>query len=149
MTAMTKKAAWGTLAQQLASRPDGTVAIVPRSAGLPHPRDAGARLTSTWPVGQVADWTLEARGGTAPLTIRQFDDRFEAFLDTSKVAGALVEVIEKDPRRALYMGATMMGGAIGTAVNNKKSGALIGAGLGLLAAALLDSIMDEGEVEDG
>lgn len=133
---MTKKE-WEVLRRQLAGKPAGTVAVVPRK-GVSHPRNAGARLTSTWPVGQIADYTFETRDGAAPLAVRQFDDRYEAFLDTARLATQVIGTVENDPKKALYVGAAMVGGALGTTLSNKRQGALLGAGLGLLFAALLD-----------
>ena len=49
-----------------------------------------------------------------------------------------VAYVETDPSKAMYVGAAMLGGALGTSVTNKKAGMLFGVGLGLLFAALLD-----------
>jgi len=131
-----KKASWELLNEQLTQMPEGAIAVVPRAA-LTHPRNAGARTTATWPVGQIADYAFDT--GPAPLAVRQFDDRFEAFVDTARLATQVIDAVETDPKKALYVGAALAGGALGSSLSNKREGVLLGAGLGLLFAALLDN----------
>lgn len=130
--------AWNRLRDHLRAADDATVLSVPRRRGFPHPRDAGARLTATWPVGQVADYLIE---GHPPLTVREYPDRWEAFIESARLSGQVLGAVERDPKAALYLGAAMVGGAIGTSVSNKREGLLLGAGLGLLAAAIVDGTM--------
>jgi hypothetical protein len=89
-------------------------------------------------MGQLADYAIEGEPGQAPLTVREFADRWEVFLDTARLTARVLEAVERDPSKALYVGAAMMGGAIGSSMTNKREGMLLGAGLGLLFAALLD-----------
>lgn len=136
MTAERSRRAWEHVRCHLAANQAGAIVVIPRQRGVPHPRNAGARLTSTWPVGQTADYLIEGR---PPLAVREFADRYEAFLETAHAATEVLGTVERDPSAAMYLGAAILGGAIGTSVSNKKEGLLLGAGLGLLFAALVDS----------
>jgi hypothetical protein len=139
MNTESSRRAWERIRTHLAENQQGAIVSIPRHQGVPHPRNAGARLTATWPVGQTADYLLE---GHPPLAVREFPDRYEAFLDTARLAAQVLGTVERDPTKAMYVGAAMLGGAIGSSVSNKREGMLLGAGLGLLFAALLDSSLD-------
>jgi hypothetical protein len=115
---------------------DGMVRI--SKGHIPHPRDAGARLTTTWPVGQIADYALDDAASRPPLAIREFSDQWQAFLMTAQVTNEVFKMIDESPRAAFYTGAAFLGGVVGTSVAKSKEGMLLGAGLGLLVAALLD-----------
>lgn len=140
MTTEGSRRAWERVRSHLVENQDGAIVTIPRRRGIPHPRNAGARLTSTWPTGQVADYLIE---GSPPLAVREFPDHYEAFLDTAKLASQVLGAVEQDPSKAMYVGAAMLGGAIGSSVSNKREGMLLGAGLGLLFAAVLDSSINE------
>jgi hypothetical protein len=45
----------------------------------------------------------------------------------------------------MMLGSALFGGAIGASVSNRREGALVGAGLGLLFAALVDARPQEGK----
>jgi hypothetical protein len=90
-------------------------------------------------VGQLADYALELEVDAAPLLIREFGNRFEAVVAGVQLAEQAVALAELNPRAALYMGGALMGAVIGTAMTNKREGALVGAGVGLLIAALLNA----------
>jgi hypothetical protein len=126
-------AAWNRVRAQAS---DG-VATIARGR-IPHPRDAGARLTVTWPVGQLADYALDGDPGHAPLTIREFPDRWEAFVMAPTLVPNVVALIERNPRAGLYLGSALLGGWVGTSVSSSKESMALGIGLGLLVAALLD-----------
>jgi len=131
--------AWNRVRGQI--RP-GTSVRISREE-VPHPRDAGARPTTTWPAGQIADYALDGGPGEPPLTIREFADRFEAFVGATQVATEVVGLVQRDPRAAMYVGGALLGGAVGTSVSGKREGMLLGAGIGLLFAALLDASLNE------
>jgi hypothetical protein len=133
--------AWDRVRLQI--RP-GTDAVRVVRSHVPHPRDAGARSTTTWPTGQIADYALDGGAGEPPLLIREFSDRFEAFVGTAQVAGQVIGFMERDPKAAMYVGGALLGGAIGSSVSGKKEGMLLGAGVGLLFAALLDASLNDG-----
>lgn len=135
MSTESSRRAWERIRTHLAENQEGAIVSIPRGRGVPHPRNAGARLTATWPVGQTADYLIDGR---PPLAVREFPDRYEAFLDTAKFATQVLGAIERDPSTAMYVGAAVLGGAIGSSISNKREGVLLGAGLGLLFAALLD-----------
>jgi hypothetical protein len=114
------------------------VVRIPRGR-IPHPREAGARMTTTWPVGQIADYAIDGTEGQAPLAIREFNDQWQAFIMSLRMANGVFTMIDKNPRAALYTGAALLGGVVGTSISNSKEGMALGVGLGLLAAALLDN----------
>jgi len=119
---------------------------IPKSA-FPHPRDAGARPTTTWPVGQLADYALELEVGVAPLLIREFSDRYEAFLAGIQLAAGVVRFAEENPAVAICVSGTLLGAVIGTALSKSREGALIGAGIGLLAAAIVNASLREKQIQ--
>ena len=132
--------AWQNIRESLET--SGGRASVPKTL-FPHPRDAGANPTTTWPAGQLADYALDGGAGKPPLVIREFPDRFEAFLDTARLATQVLGAVERDPSTAMFVGAAMLGGAIGTSVSNKREGMLLGAGLGLLFAAVIQGSLND------
>ncbi len=133
--------AWADLRTQLA---EGSTASVSKKR-FPHPIDAGAHRTSTWPVGQRADFAIPGPNGEAPMVVQEYDDRFEAFLDGVRLTRAAAAAAEASPSAAMMLGGALFGGAIGASVTNRREGALVGAGLGLLFAALVDARLQEGK----
>lgn len=118
----------------------GDVMTIPKTTFFPHPRDAGARLTTTWPVGQLADYVLEFELGAAPLLIREFADRYDAFLSGVQLTQQVISLVESNPAAALYLGSALLGASIGTAITRKSEGALIGAGVGILIAGIVRAV---------
>lgn len=129
---------WGQVQRQLRAHAGGSLTI-PKVVRFPHPRDAGAQLTATWPAGQIADYLLALEVGVAPLVIREFVDRFEVFTSAVQLTTRILEMVDANPALATYVGAALLGGVIGTAMTGKREGALVGVGLGLLIAALLQA----------
>lgn len=115
----------------------GETLVIPKAMPFPHPRDAGARFTTTWPVGQIADYLLELELGSAPLLVREFVDRYEAFVTGVQLTQRAIQLVEANPTAALFMGGALLGASMGTALTRTREGALIGAGLGVLVVALL------------
>lgn len=114
----------------------GGTATISKASHFPHPRDAGAQFTTSWPVGQLDDYALSFGGGLAPLLVREFVDRYEAFIGGVQLAGQLVRFVEENPRAAVMVGSALLGGVIGTALTRKREGAMLGAGIGMTLAAL-------------
>jgi len=133
--------AWRAVRQR--TRSIGVVTI-PKSESFPHPRDAGALPTVTWPLGQIADYALEFELGSPPLLIREFGSHFEAAIAGLTLAQQAVALAKANPTAALYMGGALFGAAVGTAVTNKSEGAIVGAGIGLLIAVLVHSRLQDG-----
>lgn len=127
--------AWADVRTQLA---DGSTATVPKEK-FPHPIDAGAHRTSTWPVGQIADFSIPGQPGGAPVVVREHADRFDAFVEGVRLTKAAVDAAETSPSMAMYLGGALFGGAVGASVTNRREGTLLGAGLGLLFAVMLDA----------
>lgn len=120
-------------------RNGGTVTI-PKTTFFPHPRDAGAHQTTTWAVGQIADYMLDLELGSAPLIVREFVDYYEAFMTGVQLGDDVLNLAKADPRAARYLGSAMIGAMVGTAIARKGEGALIGAGLGVLLAAFIEAM---------
>lgn len=119
----------------------GAMVTIPKSTLFPHPRDAGALPTAHWPVGQTADYVLEFGLGVLPLFVREFSDRYEAFVQGVRFTAEALRLIERNPQQAMFVGGTLVGAAIGTAIGRNKQSALAGAGLGLLITVLINSSM--------
>lgn len=133
---------WSRVRAGLERHSPGAVAVIPK-ASFPHPRDAGAHGTATSPAGQIADYAMPAPSGTAPVVVREYDDRFVAVLDGVQLATRAAQAVEHDPTAAMYVGGALLGGAVATAVSNRKESALVGVGLGLLFAAVLQAALDD------
>ncbi len=131
---------WDAVRSEL-SLAGGATARIPKHT-IPHPRDAGARPTSTFPEGQLADYALDATDGP-PLVVREFADNFEVALDGVAMTAKVVQSVEQHPGAMMYVGAALLGGAVGSSISTKREGALVGIGLGLLFAAALDSTLDD------
>jgi hypothetical protein len=112
---------------------------IPKGTHFPHPRDAGALVTTTWPVGQIADFALQLEIGAAPLLIREFDDRYEAFVAGVQLTEQILRLVQANPNAAIFVGSALLGAAVGSAITRDRSGALVGLGLGLLVASILQS----------
>jgi hypothetical protein len=132
---------WRAVHRRLGSTSD--TLTIPKAVNFPHPRDAGANLTATWPVGQMADYLLAFEVGAAPLLIREFSDRYEAFIGGVQLTAQIIRLVEANPRAAMFIGGALLGGLIGTAITSKREGAIVGAGLGLLVAALVSANRDK------
>ena len=130
--------AWNRVRQQL--RP-GSSLTISKSRGLAHPRNAGARLTLSWPVGQLADYALDLPGA-APLLIREFADRYETALVGIKLAEQAMTLVEENPKAALYVGSTLLGATFG-ALTRQRNGVLAGAAIGALAALVLHGLSSQ------
>jgi hypothetical protein len=141
----TSASAWKALRNGLAA---GATATVPKTK-YPHPLDAGAHRTSTWPVGQLADYTFAGPSDEAPMVVREYHDRFEVFLEGVRLTTTAAKAAQNNPTAAMYLGGALLGGAIGTSVSNRREGALVGAGLGLLFAALLESSLADQSARRG
>jgi hypothetical protein len=137
MSCTTSIEQWEGVQRQLATR--GGIVTIPKATRFPHPRDAGAYATSSWPVGQIADYVLALGTGLAPLAIREFADRFEVFTDAIRLTARFIRMAEANPELATHVGAALLGGVVGTAITGRREGALVGLSLGLLVAALLNS----------
>lgn len=135
---------WDGVRAQLSKSQPGAKVRVPRTA-IPHPREAGARPTVSIPSGQVFDYAIEGTAGQAPLVVREHEQYFEAFIDGARSLSQMMRAlqgIEAKPQTAMYAGGALLGGALGASLSNKREGVLIGVGLGLLFAALLNDAVE-------
>jgi len=84
----------------------------------------------------------ELEFGAAPLLIREFTDRYEAVVAGVGLAQRTLALIETNSKRARYLSGGLVGAAVGSAVTRKADGAVRGAGLGALAALLVDAYLE-------
>ena len=130
--------AWHAIRRQLQP---GRSLTISKSSGFPHPRDAGARQTLSWPVGQLADYALDLPGA-APLLIREFVDRYDAVLLGMELAEQAASLVETNPTAALYVGGTMLGATLG-ALTRQRNAVLAGAAIGALTALVLHAALTQ------
>jgi preprotein translocase subunit SecY len=82
---------------------------------------------------------LELEAELAPLLVREFSDRYEAFLAGARFTERFLKYLESNPAAATHVGGALVGAMLGAAMTKKSQGALIGAGVGVLIAALIHS----------
>lgn len=134
---------WAHVRAGLEQQGPGATATILKSK-FPHPLDAGARRTTTWPVGQAADYTISGPSGTPPVVVQEYEDRFVAAIEGVQLATRAARAAEQNPSAAMYLGGALLGGAVATSVSNRRESALVGAGLGLLFAAALEAALEDG-----
>jgi len=132
--------AWRSVHQRLG--PGGRMTIS-KVLPFPHPREAGARPTVSWPIGQIADYALEFDTGLAPLFIREFADRYEAAVAGVLLAERALALIETNPRLAASVGGALLGAVLGAALVRKREGVALGAAVGALAATVLCAHLEQ------
>jgi hypothetical protein len=129
--------AWRAVHSALGTRKQ--TLTISKDAPFPHPRDAGAQVTTTWPVGQFADFVLQFEAGVSPLLVREFEDRYEAFIAGVQLTQQILRLVEANPNAAIFVGSALLGAAIGTAITRDRAGGIVGLGVGLLVARILQS----------
>ena len=129
---------WQEVHHYLLALPPRARIVVPRDVGFPHPRDAGARPTTAWPECQRSDYRLEITRSEPALIIQEFEAVWKTALETGHQLMQGMSITGTSSRSSLYVGAAMLGGAVGGSASPRREGALVGAGIGLLLAALLD-----------
>lgn len=134
---------WSRVRAGLEQRGPGATATILKSM-FPHPLDAGARRTTTWPVGQAADYAIPGPSGTPPVVVQEYEDRFVAAIEGVELATRAAHAAEQNPSAAMYLGGALLGGAVAASVSNRRESALVGAGLGLLFAAALEAALEDG-----
>lgn len=135
---------WDQVRDQVAANPHHEGISIPRG-NVPHPRDAGARPSTHWPVGQIADYAIDGSPGEPPLAIREFPDRWEVFIESVHMTSHVMTTIDNDPQKAMFTGAAMLGGSIGASLSNKRSGMILGIGLGILVGAAIMLAIDNAD----
>lgn len=128
--------AWRSVRRQISP---GERVTIPKGLQFPHPRDAGARPTVSWPVGQLADYALEFELGGAPLLVQEFTDRFEVVLAGVELTGRLLALIQANPEAAAGVGGALIGAALGATLTRKSEGTMLGASIGALAALMVNA----------
>jgi len=135
--------AWRSVHQRLG--PNGRMTIS-KALAFPHPREAGARATISWPMGQIADYALEVGVGLAPIFIREFTDRYEIAMAGIDLTGRAIALLEANPKAALCTGGALLGAAVATALARKADAAVAGAVLGALTVLLLNTYLEQREL---
>ena len=127
---------WASVYEYVARFPSGQRVEYPR-ASIAHPREAGAVVSAGWPVGQSADYRFPPDSWCRGLHVQEYPGKWVVHLDRVHPACDLGEHARLDAPAAWCIGGAVLGAAFGAAMSKKGEGALAGAGLGLLAAALL------------
>lgn len=73
------------------------------------------------------------------MHVHELADYWHVHLDRVHPACSLVDHARQDAPQSLFIGGAVLGGILGAAMSNKRGGAVAGAGLGLVVAALLHS----------
>lgn len=127
---------WHGVRSELLQLPIGTVAHYTK-AGAPHPRDAGARLSMGWPVGQITDYRFDPEHDCSGMHVHELVTHWAVHIDRVHPACDLIEHVRRDKPDSLYWGGAVVGGLVGAALGGKRDSALAGAAFGLLAAAVI------------
>lgn len=90
---------WSRVRAGLEQRGPGATATILKSM-FPHPLDAGARRTTTWPVGQAADYAIPGPSGTPPVVVQEYEDRFVAAIEGVELATRAAHAAEQNPSAA-------------------------------------------------
>jgi len=126
---------WGAVRREVASHPPRTLVAYPKRS-LPHPRDAGARVSAGIPRGQIEDYRFPPEDDCGGLHVQEFDDRWEAHIDGVHPACDAVDHLRVDAPGAWVAAGGALGAAVGILLGRSKAAALAGAGIGALLAAL-------------
>jgi len=145
MTYPTESQVWERVMAQARTVPPRTFIQYPKYQ-LPHPRDAGARVSVGLPRGQIADYRFPPDHRCRGLHVQEFDGCWEIHVDeVHPECGALDHLRRDAPGAWTCLGAAV-GGLLGAALGRSKGAAAIGAGLGALLAR--SSSRDAGETRE-
>ena len=126
---------WAYVFEQVARFPPGQRVEYLRSM-LCHPLEAGAQVSVGWPVGQTADYRFPPDSSCRGLHVHEYATMWVVHLDQVHPECDMGEHLRRDAPAAWCVGGAVLGAALGAAMSKQEGGALAGAGLGLLAAAL-------------
>ena len=126
---------WQSTQRAVERAAPGSFHALPKSIAT-HPREAGALPSIGLPRGQLRDWRFPPDSECRGLHVQEFEDRWEVHQDQVHPDCDPIEHVRRDAPVLWMLGGTALGALIGLALSEKKEGALVGAGLGLLLTAL-------------
>lgn len=128
---------WTTIARAVLTKPAGTKWPVMKHH-VPHPLDAGMRVSTGLPAGQLADYRFKL-ADCSGLHVQDYGNRYLVHWDRTDPACDLVQHLVQDAPGTYLAGATLLGGLIGALLGRSDkamaAGALIGAAIGGVAIA--------------
>jgi hypothetical protein len=124
---------WAQVARRLLASASGTRLAYAKHI-LPHPRQAGARVSVGLPAGQVADYRFAPDSDCQGVHVLEYPDRWVVHLDQIHPDCDVLEHLRRDAPGTWCLGGTVLGAAAGAALGKNAGSVLAGAGIGLLLA---------------
>ena len=124
---------WAQVARRLVASAPG-VSLAYAKSVLPHPRQAGARVSVGLPAGQVADYRFAPDGDCRGMHVHEYPDRWVVHLDQVHPECDVVEHLRLDAPGTWCLSGAILGAAAGAALGKNSGAVLVGAGIGLLLA---------------
>ena len=143
MTGFESICMWQSVSESLRKSPPGTHLAYAKTA-LPHPRQAGARISIGLPAGQIADYRFGPDKFCSGLHVQEYNDRWVAHIDKVHPDCGPVRHISQDAPAAWCMGGAVLGASIGAALGRKGGLIIAGAGIGFLVAIIAREILKQG-----
>jgi hypothetical protein len=113
-----------------------------RKRDLPHPKEAGAKVSLGIPRGQITDYRFPPGHDCRGVHVQEFDGYWEAHIDEVHPACDLVEHLRVDAPGGWVAVGALVGGLVGLAIGRSKGAFAAGACLGLLlSGATTDSVL--------
>jgi len=125
---------WLQVFAQVEQHPPRTPVRIEK-AGLPHPRDAGARVSVGIPRGQIADFRFPPDHRCRGLHVQDFGDHWQVHVDEVHPACDVLDHLRVDAPGGWVSGGAVVGGIVGLLLGRSKGAMLAGAGIGALLAA--------------
>jgi len=127
---------WQTVTEYLRDGSTGMYATYAKHS-LSHPRQVGARVTASLPVGQIADYRFGPETGCMGLHVQEYERHWAARIDQAQNTDGSFSDLAPDTLAARWVTCALLGAAAGAALGRKSGAVLAGAGIGLLVAALI------------
>ena len=128
---------WNSIALAVLPKPLGSKWRVEKHL-VPHPLDAGLRMSIGLPAGQIADYRLrlpDCRG----LHVQDFSTHYLVHIDRTDPGCDLVQHLVSDTPGTYLASAALVGGLLGALLGRSDksmlAGALLGAAIGGIAIA--------------
>jgi hypothetical protein len=132
---------WTAITRTVLTKPPGTKWPV-RKHQVPHPIDAGMRMSTGLPAGQLADYRLKLPDCSG-LHVQDYGTHYLVHWDRTDPGCDLVAHLVRDAPGTYIAGATLIGGLVGALLGRSDkamlAGALVGAALGGVALAADES----------
>lgn len=101
---------------------------------IPHPIEAGARVSVGLPVGQVTDYRFPPSHDCSGLHVQEFEDYWSIHVDKVHPACDIFAHLREDAPSGWIAGGAALGALAGLALGRSSGAILAGAALGALVA---------------